>query len=353
MQNKKTKSDNTNEDNENEKISLKVDSKTKTQAEDLINADFSNLIKRREIVKRIDNFAVESLNLAESRSKNLSSTISKMTQDTTTDNELDSNLEKLEREIRTLDPSMINFSKIKKGIGKLFDPVTKYFSKFEQEEGKIEDIINSLNVGRNILSNDNITLDLEMEKIANTIMMLESEYEAGNNLKEQIQKFIDEAIANGESKEKTDFYENEVVVPLEKKLFDIKQIIIVNRQSSLAMEIIRKNNKELIRNVDKIKNVTLVAVNTACMVAKSIYNQKIILKKINAMDNSTNNLIKSTSQELKKESESISAELKHVDISIDGLKNSFSNAFAVFDEVLKQNGSKEIEQKINEIMVKE
>ena len=353
MFNEKKQVNDFTQNEENTPLSLKVDSKAQAYAEEFKSADFSNLVKRREISKRIDSFAVETLNLAENRSKSLSSTISKMTYDTTTGNELDKNLEKLEKEIRSLDPSLIDFSKIKKGLSKLFDPVTKYFSKFEQEDEKIEDIINSLEVSRNILSNDNITIELEIEKIFNTISTLEAEYEIGSNIKEQIQKCIDEAKNSGEDSEKINFYEEEVLAPLEKKLYDLKQVIIVNRQSSLAMDIIRKNNKELIRNVDRIKNVTLVAVNTACMVAKSLYNQKVVLKKINALSDSTNNLIAKTGSDLKNEGANIASDLNSVDVSIEGLKTAFTNAFSTFDEVIKQNNDNDVAEKINEIIVKE
>lgn len=337
-----------NDENQNDdaSIKLKVNSKTNEMADEIVSSDVSNLIKRREVVKRIDNFGKQTLDLAMQRSKNLSSTISTMTQ-TSSNNELDKNLEKLEKELRTIDPTNVDFSVITKGLNKFFSPITKYFKKFEQEESNIEEIITSLNTGRNILSNDNITMELEIDKINETIRMLNAEYENGTIVKKKIEEVIEKAKLDCEDANKIAFYEEEVLIPLEKKLYDIKEIILVNEQSAMAMEIIRKNNKELIRNVDRIKNVTLVAVNTAVAVAKSLYNQKIVLKKIDALNSATEKNITNTGRKLNEKATSISKEIEIKSATIDGLKNAFENAFAEIKNVEKENEIKlEIPNKI-------
>ena len=263
-------------------------------------------------------------------------------------NELESNISKLEMELRTIDPSNVDFSVVVKGIGKLFSPVTKYFNKIQHEEENIEEVISSLIVQRNTLSNDNITLELEIDKISDTIKMLNLEYEVGVKIKDRIQAIVDEAKNNNEDSNKISFYEDEVLTPLEKKLYDIKEVIIVNEQSVMAMELIRKNNKELIRNVDRIKNVTLVAVNTAVAVAKSLYNQKIILKKMDLLNDSTEKLITKTGNSIKTEAYEISKEIDRQGTSIDSLKNSFEKAFSEIAEISLAN--KQMVEKSEEII---
>ena len=260
----------------------------------------------------------------------------------------ENSISKLEMELRTIDPSNVDFSVVVKGIGKLFSPVTKYFNKIQHEEENIEEVISSLIVQRNTLSNDNITLELEIDKISDTIKMLNLEYEVGVKIKDRIQAIVDEAKNNNEDSNKISFYEDEVLTPLEKKLYDIKEVIIVNEQSVMAMELIRKNNKELIRNVDRIKNVTLVAVNTAVAVAKSLYNQKIILKKMDLLNDSTEKLITKTGNSIKTEAYEISKEIDRQGTSIDSLKNSFEKAFSEIAEISLAN--KQMVEKSEEII---
>ena len=73
----------------------------------------------------------------------------------------------------------------------------------------------------------------------------------------------------------------------------------VNQQGYLSMEIVRRNNKELIRAVERAQNVTVSALRTAVTVASALYNQKIVLEKVQAVNKTTNDLIKSTSEMLK------------------------------------------------------
>lgn len=326
------------------KIKLKVDSKSSEIMNEIIDNDASDIIKRREITKRIDNYGVDTLKIAEERSKNFSTTVSKMTVDSTSES-LEQSIEKLEKEMKTVDPSLVDFSKISKGIGKLFNPITQYFKKLEQEDENIEGILNVLNSKRNILSNDNITLELEIDKIADTIQILNLEYEVGVKIKNQIESIIEEARKDDNNLEKIKFYEDEVITPLEKKLYDIKQVIIVNEQSMLAMEIIRKNNKELIRNIDRIKNVTMVAINTAVMVAKSLYNQQVALNKIEALNNSTNDIISNTSDKLNQVSLDIANGINNAELSSDLLKQKFTDLYSLIEDVKIQNKEHVIEIK--------
>lgn len=332
------------------KIKLKVDSKSSEIMNEIIDNDASDIIKRREITKRIDNYGVDTLKIAEERSKNFSTTVSKMTVDSTSES-LEQSIEKLEKEMKTVDPSLVDFSKISKGIGKLFNPITQYFKKLEQEDENIEGILNVLNSKRNILSNDNITLELEIDKIADTIQILNLEYDVGVKIKNQIESIIEEARKDDNNLEKIKFYEDEVITPLEKKLYDIKQVIIVNEQSMLAMEIIRKNNKELIRNIDRIKNVTMVAINTAVMVAKSLYNQKVALNKIEALNNSTNDIISNTSDKLNQVSLDIANGINNAELSSDLLKQKFTDLYSLIEDVKIQNKEHviEIKEKSKEI----
>ncbi len=319
-------------------LKLNVDSKANTFSEEIENADIDDLRKRHEIVKRVDNYGADTLAFAEARSKSLSSTISNMTI-SDTDDKLYEGIENLEKEIKSIDPSKIDFSKVSKGLGKLFSPVAQYFNRLEHEDEKVEDLLSQLNASKSILINDNITLGLEIDKISDTIHMLKLECEIGEKVKSRIQNIINEAKQSEENDSKIKFYEEEVVIPLEKKLYDLKQVIIVNEQSMMAMEIIRKNNKELIRNVDRIKNVTLVALNTAVVVAKSIYNQKIILKKLQALEDATKNTIDDTRQRLSTDGVEVAKEIKKRENSIEGMKEYFNDAFNLFEEVKKENTS--------------
>lgn len=85
---------------------------------------------------------------------------------------------------------------------------------------------------------------------------------------------------NNEDPEKIKYIQDEVLFPLRQKVMDLQQMQAVNQQGYFAMEIVRRNNKELIRAVDRAKHVTVSALRTAVTVASALYNQKIVLDKV-------------------------------------------------------------------------
>ena len=82
---------------------------------------------------------------------------------------------------------------------------------------------------------------------------------------------------------------------------DMQQMIIVNQQGVMATEIVIRNNKELMRGVERARFVTISALRISVMVAGALYNQKIVLKKIQMLNEITNNFIRSNSQMLKEQ----------------------------------------------------
>ena len=111
---------------------------------------------------------------------------------------------------------------------------------------------------------------------------------------------------------------------------------IIKEQSAMALEIIRRNNKEIIRNIERIKNVTIVALNTAIIVAKSLYNQKLVLNKIQLIQKGTGNLIQATGNLLSEEGEKIH-NIAINDKPEEALKLAFGNVIETLNQVDKEN----------------
>ena len=78
-------------------------------------------------------------------------------------------------------------------------------------------------------------------------------------------------------------------------------------------------------------------------------------KKINGLNNSSNNLISYTGNRLSNESEDIAKQVSQNDISIQGLKDAFEKAYQTFEEVSKDNkeSNKKLNEELLEIKVKE
>lgn len=114
---------------------------------------------------------------------------------------------------------------------------------------------------------------------------------------------------------------------------DFQQLLVVNQQGIIAMEVIRKNNLELIRAVDRAQMVTVSALRVAVTVAGALYNQKIVLEKVQMLNETTNNMISATSRMLKEQGTAIQREAVEASVSPDTLKQAFADTLSALDDI--------------------
>ena len=234
--------------------------------------------------------------------------------------------------MKDLDPGKIDFAK--KGVlGDIFNPVRKYFGRYQKAETAIAEIMQSLDHSSKVLQNDNITLMSEENYLREITNKLLAEIELGKQMDESIEMQIQQAEIEGVSQDKIDFVKEEILFPLRQRIMDMQQMIVINQQGIVSLNVIRRNNKELIRGVNRAKNVTLTALRTGVMVASALYDQKIVMDKITILNETTGNIIESTSHMLREQGSEIQKSSAEAMISPEVLQNSFREAIAAIEEV--------------------
>ena len=234
--------------------------------------------------------------------------------------------------MKDLDPSKVDFTK--KGVfGDIFNPVRKYFSRYQKAEVAIAEIIDSLDHSSQILQNDNTTLIAEENNLREVTKKLLADIELGKQMDESIEMQIQKAEIDGVDPDKISFVKEEVLFPLRQRIMDMQQMIVINQQGIVSLNVIRRNNKELIRGVNRAKNVTVTALRTGVMVASALYDQKIVMDKINILNETTGNIIESTSHMLHDQGAEIQKSSAEAMISPEVLQNSFAEALAAIQEV--------------------
>ena len=114
---------------------------------------------------------------------------------------------------------------------------------------------------------------------------------------------------------------------------DLLTQMAVSIQGYLAIDLVRKNNIELIKGVDRATTTTIAALRTAVIVAQALANQKLVLDQITALNTTTSNLIESTSKLLATQSVDIQKQAASATIGIDSLKAAFANIYQSMDAI--------------------
>ena len=334
---------------EEEKSKLPKD-KIHTQADNnavaIFETDLNDVNERDAILRSIENFGMDSMNKSSDKNNSLlNAQLKNYARGGNESENVSVKLLELNKQVKELDPSNVDWTN--SGImSKFFDPVKKYFEKYGTAETVIANILESLDQSKRALNNDNVTLLAEESNLRDVTKSLMMNIELGKQMDESIEEQIREAKLKGVEQEKIDIVTEEILFPLRQRIMDMQQMIVINQQGIVSLNVVRRNNTELIRGINRAKNVTVTALRTGIMVASSLYNQKIAIDKINVLNSTTEDIISSTSRILREQGNQIQKLSTEATISPETLQASFNDALAAIEDI--SNFKKEALPKMQE-----
>jgi hypothetical protein len=149
--------------------------------------------------------------------------------------------------------------------------------------------------GSDMLRRDNLTLADDQEVLRALIVQLRRQIELGQLIDARL---ISAAMKLSIEDAQRAFIEEELLFPLRQRILDLQQQLAVSQQGVLALEVVIRNNRELVRGVDRAINVTVSALNVAVTTALALANQRLVLDRIEALNTTTSDLIAGTAQGL-------------------------------------------------------
>lgn len=320
------------------------------KAQQILSVDLNNFAEKKQLTQAFETFGQDLVQKSQNTNTFLQARMKDLSRPGGESGKVAKGLSDLSRAMRDLDPSGIDFTKTGP-LGKLFNPARRYFDRYRTADAEIASIVESLEKGRKTLRQDNTTLELEAQGIRELAKQLNQKIELGMQLDNYLTSQIEShPAATEEEEERLKFIQEEILFPLRQRIMDFQSLCAVNQQAVISMDLIRKNNLELIRGVDRAKTVTIAALRTAVMVAQALCNQKVVLEKINMLNETTNNMIGATSRMLKEQGVAIHKQAMEASISPETLRQSYSDVFQALDDVsdYKQKALPQIKSVIDE-----
>ncbi len=321
-------------------------------AEEIMKKGIDELIESPEI-RQIESFGKDSMKTSAAKTAPnsfLKIKIVNLSRDGQDEGDVVKGIGELQQVLRKLDPSRIDFRRRDSIINKLIDPVRIYFDKYEKADPVIKKIFYKLERGKKGLEDDNKTLVSEQKVIRTLTKKLHKEVQLGTRMAEVIEEQIEAASDRNEDPEKIRYIKEEILLPLRQKIKDMLQMIAVNQQAMISIEIVRRNNKELIRGVERAQIVTISALKTAVMIASALYRQNIIIDLLNQVDDLTNRIIIDNSVKIKDQGNAIQERLEKGDITVDTLIIAYANVMEELDEI--SNYKEKVQPKIKAEIIK-
>ncbi|MFM8441979.1 MAG: toxic anion resistance protein [Methylococcus sp.] len=240
----------------------------------------------------------------------------------------------LRRKIEELDPTRGgDLLKPRKLLGILpwGKNVQDYFRQYESAQTHLDAIIKSLYNGQDELRKDNAAVEEEKVNAWRIMERLEQYVYIGKKIDAALGARLTELEAT--DPEKARVVKEELLFYIRQKVQDLLTQLAVTVQGYLAMDMVRRNNLELIKGVDRATTTTIAALRTAVIVAQALANQKLVLNQIGALNTTTSNLIESTSALMKQQAGTIHEQATSSAVSLDKLKLAFQNVYETMDMV--------------------
>jgi uncharacterized protein YaaN involved in tellurite resistance len=237
----------------------------------------------------------------------------------------------LRREIEDLDPSKASGVRKLLGIIPFGDKLRDYFHRYESAQKQLNAILNALYRGQDELRKDNAALEQEKIHLWETMQRLAQYVYVAQHLDASLSAKIAEIDAT--DAERARALREDVLFYVRQKQQDLLTQLAVSIQGYLAIDLVRRNNTELIKGVDRATTTTIAALRTAVIVAQALANQKLVLDQITALNTTTSNLIESTSKLLASQSVAINEQAASSTIGIDKLEAAFTNIYQTMDAI--------------------
>jgi uncharacterized protein YaaN involved in tellurite resistance len=243
-------------------------------------------------------------------------------------------LAQLRRTVEDLDPSKRgNLLAPRKlfGIIPFGNRLRGYFDSYKSAQSHISAILARLQGGKDELLMDNAAIDVERQNLWQALGRLEQMIYMSKALDTQLEARAAELEASDPAKAKA-IRENPLFY-VRQRTQDLLTQMAVSVQGYLALDLVKKNNVELIKGVDRASTTTVGALRTAVTVAQALTNQKLVLDQITALNTTTANMIDATGEMLRDNTARVHEQAVSATIPLETLSRAFQNIYDTMDSI--------------------
>jgi uncharacterized protein YaaN involved in tellurite resistance len=247
------------------------------------------------------------------------------------DTGIGADLTELRRTVESLDPKEATKTRKFLGIIPFGNRVDRYFDKYRSSQTHISKILGSLANGKDELLMDNAAIDTERAGLWKTMHKLEQMIHISKSLDRKLEDKANELDATEPAKAKA--IRESALFYTRQRTTDLLTQMAVTVQGYLALDLVKKNNVELVKGVDRASTTTVSALRTAVTVAQAMTNQKLVLQQITALNTTTAGMIDSTGEMLRTQTGAIHEQAASSTIPLETLQRAFQNIYDTMDQI--------------------
>ncbi|MCX5376271.1 toxic anion resistance protein [Streptomyces sp. NBC_00091] len=242
-------------------------------------------------------------------------------------------LVELRRTVEDLDPRDAPAKGARRLLAKLpgGNRFRDHVAKYASSQATLNRIVGALRGGQDELRRDNAALHTERARLWETMGKLQ-EYAV---LTEALDGAVEQRIAEAgrTDPQQADAMRADVLFPVRQKHQDLLTQLAVCAQGYLAMDVVRRNNEELIKGVDRAATTTVSALRIAVMLASALDNQRKVVEQVNALKGTTEELIRGNAEMLSTQTGDIQRIAADPAVGAETLRTAFAQIYKTLDAI--------------------
>ncbi|MFF8725253.1 toxic anion resistance protein [Streptomyces sp. NPDC015171] len=240
-------------------------------------------------------------------------------------------LVELRRVVEDLDPRDLPASRARTFLSRLpgGNKLRDHLAKYASAQGNLNKIVGALRGGQDELRRDNAALQTERGRLWETMGRLQ-EYVV---LTQALDTAVEEHVLAVADPQEADALRADVLFPVRQKNQDLLTQLAVCAQGYLAMDVVRRNNEELIKGVDRAATTTVSALRISVMLASALDRQKKVVEQVDALRGTTEELIRNNAEMLATQSGEIQRIAADPAVGVETLRAAFQQIYRTLDAI--------------------
>ncbi|GGL76660.1 toxic anion resistance protein [Streptomyces fumigatiscleroticus] len=242
-------------------------------------------------------------------------------------------LVELRRVVEDLDPRDLPAARGRRFLSRLpgGTKLRDHLAKYASAQATLNGIVGALRGGQDELRRDNAALQTERVRLWETMGKLQEYVVLTDALDTAVEQHIAQVAAG--DPQGADALRADVLFPVRQKHQDLLTQLAVCAQGYLAMDVVRRNNDELIKGVDRAATTTVSALRISVMLASALDHQKKVVEQVNALRGTTEDLIRANAEMLATQSGEIQRIAADPAVGAETLRGAFQQIHRTLDAI--------------------
>lgn len=247
--------------------------------------------------------------------------------------QVSTSLTELRRSVRELDPQDLSKLTGRKILG--FIPggnsARGLLARLRAADEPLNRIVLKLRSGQDALKRDNAAIKGERQRLWDLMTKLSQDAALAAEMDEAVERQI--AILDLAEPGRAQALRADVLFGLRQRRQDLLTQLAVCAQGYMALDVVRRNNDELVKGIERAVSTTVTALRIGVAVAAALAGQREVIDQVDAVRGLTDSILRSNATLMSLQGEEIQRIASTPAVGIEAVRTSFDQIYAAIDAI--------------------